>query len=69
MKWALIFVSLLFTQLLAGCTGVLEETVDPRASLTTIGPTDIQQGESVTFDALDSDAIEGVITALSLIHI
>tara|TARA_B100000424_G_scaffold260547_1_gene244513 strand:- start:10493 stop:11674 length:1182 start_codon:yes stop_codon:yes gene_type:complete len=65
MKWALIFVSLLFTQLLAGCTGVLEETVDPRASLTTIGPTDIQQGESVTFDALDSDAIEGVITAFN----
>ena len=65
MKWALIFVSLLFTQLLAGCTGVLEETVDPRASLTTIGPTDIQQGESVTFDALASDAIEGVITAFN----
>lgn len=60
-NWALIFVTLLLTQLLAGCTGVLEETVDPRASLTA-SPTEIQQGEGVTFDALDSDAIEGVLT-------
>ena len=62
-NWALIFVTLLLTQLLAGCTGVLEETVDPRASLTA-SPTEIQQGEGVTFDALDSDAIEGVICLL-----
>jgi len=46
---------------MAGCTGVLETTVDPRAALTA-APTEIQQGEEVTFDARASDAIEGVIS-------
>jgi PKD repeat protein len=46
---------------MAGCTGVLDSTVDPRAALTAT-PNDIQQGEEVTFDARSSDAIEGVIT-------
>ncbi|MCH2435288.1 MAG: PKD domain-containing protein [Candidatus Poseidoniaceae archaeon] len=51
-------------QLLTGCTGVLESTVEPRAALTAT-PTEIQQGEEVTFDARASDAIEGVITEYS----
>lgn len=50
------------TTSLAGCTGVLDTTVDPRASLNAY-PLQIQEGETVTFDARDSDAIEGVITA------
>ncbi len=53
--------ALLLVQLLTGCTGVLESTVEPRAALTAT-PTEIQQGEEVTFDARASDAIEGVIT-------
>lgn len=53
--------ALLLIQLLTGCTGVLESTVEPRAALTAT-PTEIQQGEEVTFDARASDAIEGVIT-------
>ena len=43
---------------------VLESTVEPRAALTAT-PTEIQQGEEVTFDARASDAIEGVITEYS----
>ncbi|MGY8745094.1 MAG: PKD domain-containing protein [Candidatus Poseidoniales archaeon] len=46
---------------MAGCTGVLDTTVDPRAVLTAT-PTEIQQGEEVTFDARGSDAIEGIIS-------
>ena len=53
--------TLLLIQLMAGCTGVLDSTVDPRAALTAT-PNDIQEGEEVTFDARASDAIEGVIT-------
>ena len=56
--------TLLLLQLLTGCTGVLESTVEPRAALTAT-PTEIQQGEEVTFDARASDAIEGVITEYS----
>ena len=56
--------ALLLVQLLTGCTGVLESTVEPRAALTAT-PTEIQQGEEVTFDARASDAIEGVITDYS----
>ncbi len=48
-------------QLIAGCTGVLDNTVDPRAVLTAT-PTEIQQGEEVTFDARGSDAMEGLIS-------
>ena len=46
----------------AGCLGVLDTTVQPRASLEAY-PLLIQEGEMVTFDARDSDAIEGIITA------
>lgn len=60
-KGGLLLTALLLVQLLAGCTSVLDETVDPRAVLTAT-PSEIQQGEEVTFDARASDAIEGVIT-------
>jgi PKD repeat protein len=60
-KRGLLLTALLLVQLLAGCTSVLDNTVEPRATLTAT-PSDIQQGEEVTFDARDSDAIEGVIT-------
>ena len=60
-KRSLFLCALLLVQLMAGCTGVLQATVDPRAALTAT-PTEIQQGEEVTFDARASDAIEGVIT-------
>ncbi|MDP6870502.1 MAG: PKD domain-containing protein [Candidatus Poseidoniaceae archaeon] len=54
---------LLMFQTLAGCTGgVLESTVEPRAVLIA-SPLEIQQGDTVTFDARDSDPIEGVITS------
>ena len=60
-KRSLFLCTLLLVQLLAGCTAVLDTTTDPRAALTA-APTEIQQGEEVTFDARGSDAIEGVIT-------
>lgn len=60
-KRGLLLTALLLVQLLAGCTSVLDDTVEPRATLTAT-PSEIQQGEEVTFDARDSDAIEGVIT-------
>ena len=59
-KRGLLLTALLLVQLLAGCTSVLDDTVEPRATLTAT-PSEIQQGEEVTFDARDSDAIEGVI--------
>ena len=46
----------------AGCLGALDTTVQPRASLEAY-PLLIQEGEMVTFDARDSDAIEGIITS------
>ena len=52
---------LLCSSLLAGCTSGLDFTVDPRANLTAY-PLQIQEGETVTFDARDSEPIEGVIT-------
>jgi len=60
-KRGLLLTALLLVQLLAGCTSVLDNTVEPRATLTAT-PSEIQQGEEVTFDARGSDAIEGVIT-------
>ena len=60
-KKGLLLAALLLVQLTAGCTGVLDSTVNPRAVLTAT-PMEIQQGEGVTFDARDSDAIEGIIT-------
>ena len=50
------------TTSLAGCTGVLDTTIDPRATLNAY-PLQIQEGETVTFDARDSEAVEGVITS------
>lgn len=50
------------TTSMAGCTGVLDTTVAPRASLNAY-PLQIQEGETVTFDARDSEAVEGVITS------
>jgi PKD repeat protein len=60
-KRGLLLTALILVQLLAGCTSVLDDTVEPRAVLTAT-PSEIQQGEEVTFDARASDAIEGVIT-------
>lgn len=60
-KKGLLLAALLLVQLTAGCTGVLDSTVNPRAVLTAT-PMEIQQGEGVTFDARGSDAIEGIIT-------
>ena len=45
----------------AGCTGALNFTIDPRANLTAY-PIVIQEGETVTFDARESEPVEGVIT-------
>jgi PKD repeat protein len=45
---------------LSGCTG-LDSTIDPRASWE-VYPTSIQEGETVTLDARESEAIEGVIS-------
>ena len=47
---------------LAGCTGALDTTVDPRASLEAY-PLLIQEGEMVTLDARESSPVEGVITS------
>lgn len=46
---------------LAGCTELLDTTAEPRATMEAY-PLLIQEGEMVTFDARESDAIEGVIT-------
>ena len=61
--WVFIL-ALLVLQSLAGCTGVLEATVEPRAALTAY-PLEIQEGEMVNFDARESDAIEGIISDYS----
>ena len=52
----LIFLSIF----ISGCIG-LDSTVDPRASLQAY-PLSIQEGETVTLDARDSEAVDGVIT-------
>ena len=46
---------------LAGCTGILDTTSEPRATMEAY-PLLIQEGEMVTFDARESDAVEGIIT-------
>ena len=46
--------------LLAGCVA-FESTVNPRAVLQAY-PLFIQEGETITLDARDSEAVEGVIT-------
>ena len=59
---SLLMVGLLVcSSLLAGCTGGLNFAVDPRANLTAY-PLLIQEGETVTFDARESEPVEGVIT-------
>ena len=60
-KKSLFLCAILLAQLMAGCTGAIESTTNPRASLTAT-PNEIQQGEEVTFDARESDPISGVIT-------
>ena len=51
---------MLCSTLLAGCID-LESAVNPRAELQAY-PLFIQEGETITLDARDSDAVEGVIT-------
>lgn len=46
---------------LAGCTGILDTAPEPRATMEAY-PLLIQEGEMVTFDARESDAVEGIIT-------
>ena len=46
---------------LAGCTGLLDTAAEPRATMEAY-PLLIQEGEMVTFDARESDAVEGIIT-------
>ena len=61
-KSGLLFTTLLLLQAMAGCTSqVLDTTVDPKAAFTAT-PNKIQQGEEITFDARDSDPIEGMIS-------
>jgi PKD repeat protein len=51
---------ILMSVFVSGCIG-MDSTVDPRASLQAY-PLSIQEGETVTFDARDSEAVEGVVT-------
>ena len=53
---------MLLTVSLAGCLETFDSTTKPRATLEAY-PLLIQEGEMVTFDARQSDAIEGIITA------
>ena len=46
---------------LSGCTGILDTAPQPRATMEAY-PLLIQEGEMVTFDARESDAVEGIIT-------
>ena len=61
-RGAIVFTAFLLLQALAGCTSqVLNTKVDPKAVFTALPPK-IQQGEEISFDARDSDPIEGVIS-------
>ena len=51
---------ILLSIFVSGCIG-LDSTVNPRAMLDAY-PLSIQEGETVTFDARDSEAVEGVVT-------
>lgn len=61
-KSALLFLTIFMAQLTAGCTGILDSTINPRAELT-VYPQLIQVGEIVTLDARESSPVEGVITS------
>ncbi|CAI8284192.1 MAG: hypothetical protein CMA41_06310 [Euryarchaeota archaeon] len=58
----LFLTAIMMTVSLAGCLGALDSATKPRATLEAY-PLLIQEGEMVTFDARESDAIEGIITA------
>ena len=58
----LFLAAVLLTVSLAGCLETFDSTTKPRATLEAY-PLLIQEGEMVTFDARQSDAIEGIITA------
>ena len=58
----LFLAAVLLTVSLAGCLETFDSTTKPRATLEAY-PLLIQEGELVTFDARQSDAIEGIITA------
>ena len=58
----LFLIAMMLSLSLAGCLGALDSATKPRATLEAY-PLLIQEGEMVTFDARDSDAIEGIITA------
>ena len=58
----LFLVTVMLTFSLTGCLGAFNSTTQPRATLEAY-PLLIQEGEMVTFDARESDAIEGIITA------
>jgi PKD repeat protein len=60
--YALLFSALMLTQITAGCTGILDTTVNPRAELVAY-PQLIQVGEMVTLDARESSAVEGVLVS------
>ena len=59
---SLLFTLLLLCQVTAGCTGILDTTVNPRAELVAY-PQLIQVGEMVTLDARESSAVEGVLVS------
>jgi len=58
----LFLATVMLTFSFAGCLGAFDSATQPRATLEAY-PLLIQEGEMVTLDARESDAIEGIITA------
>ena len=58
----LFLTAIMLTVSFAGCLEAIDSATKPRATLEAY-PLLIQEGEMVTFDARESDAIEGIITA------
>ncbi len=58
----LFLTAIMLTVSFAGCLEAIDSATEPRATLEAY-PLLIQEGEMVTFDARESDAIEGIITA------